>query len=63
MLENSNTRVGTAEKGGKGLRVLGKVPVQTLDPQLSEGINIRPTNIGQYKCRTITKVRPVQTSD
>ena len=24
MLEESNTRVNTAEKGGKGLRVLGK---------------------------------------
>ena len=24
MLEKSNARVGTAEKGGKGLRVIGK---------------------------------------
>ena len=51
-----------------------KVPVQTLDPQTSDGTNLRLTNVGQYKCRTrtnvrqykrrtSTNVRPVQTSD
>jgi len=39
------------------------VPVQTSDPQTSDGTNIRLKNVGQYTRRTSTNVGPVQTSD
>ena len=39
------------------------VPVQTLDPQTSDGTNIRLTNVGQYKRWTSTNIGPLQTSD
>ena len=40
-----------------------KVPVQMLDPQMSDGTNLRLTNARQYKRQTRTNVGPVQTSE
>ena len=50
------------------------MPVQTLDPQKSDGTNLRllnvgrykpktHTNVGQYKRRTDTNIEIVQTPD
>ena len=40
-----------------------KVTVQTLDPQKSDGTNLRLTHVGQYKRRTDTHIGLVQKPD
>ena len=50
-------------KSSLEVRVVDSVPVQMSDAQTSDSTNVRHTYVDQYKCRTSTNIRLVQTSD